>query len=155
VKKRATRAKKGARPDPDLLLERDVASLEREILPLADAALLAAHEAGFTGERGEPRLKLALIELITNAMEHGNLFDATRRVRLRVRRATKDRLEVTIADEGPGPSPERLERDLDDVALESKRGRGLGLVKRILGAPATAGERPGEVVIAFERGRFS
>lgn len=134
------------------IFEIRIPSLEREILPAADKVLAAVRAAGFAGPRGEPRLKLALIELLTNAVEHGNAFDAAKSVRIAVSRAG-ERARIAVCDEGRGVPPEKLARDLEDVDLESKRGRGFALVKKILGAPAVLG--PGAcVAIEFERGRF-
>ncbi len=141
-------------PDPDVLAEIRVASEERAILGTADLALAAVRDAGFSG-RGEPRLKLAIIELLTNAIEHGNGFDAAKAVTVAVRRDGPDRLLVTIADEGPGLDPRRLERDLAQVDLSAKRGRGHSLVKKILGAPPRLNARGNEVTIAFDRERFA
>jgi anti-sigma regulatory factor (Ser/Thr protein kinase) len=131
-----------------------VPSREDAILPAADRVIAFVREQGFAG-RGEPRLKLALIELITNAMDHGNRFDPTRSVTVRARLVGSERLRIGIADEGPGIDPAVLDRDLDDVALTAKRGRGLGLVKRILGAaPRLAGDR-NELILEFGRGLFA
>ena len=128
-----------------------IESRESEILATAERAIEAVRAAGFAS-RGEPRLKLVLIELLANAIEHGNRFDPEREVSVTVRRRG-DRLAVSICDQGPGFDDRLLDRDLDAVAVESKRGRGLGLVKKILGAtPKAAG---GEVTIEFDRARFA
>jgi anti-sigma regulatory factor (Ser/Thr protein kinase) len=128
-----------------------IESREAEILPVVERALEAVRAAGFAG-RGEPRLKLALIELVANAIEHGNRFDPERAVTVSVRRRG-ERLLVAIADEGPGFDPARRARDLDEVDVSAKRGRGLGLVMRILGEPPRA--EGSEVVIGFDKGRFA
>lgn len=137
-----------------VLLRLAARSVESEILPAADRVVAALVEAGCATARGAPRLKLALVELITNAMEHGNRFAPDREVSVTAL-LEGDRVVVVVRDQGPGPDPALLERDLDDVALESKRGRGLGIVRRIVGAPAARGERPGEVVVSFARERFA
>jgi anti-sigma regulatory factor (Ser/Thr protein kinase) len=129
-----------------------IPSVEREILPAADQVLGAVRAAGFAGPRGEPRLKLALIELLTNAVEHGNGFDAAKFITVTVSRDS-ERARIAVFDEGAGVPPGKLARDLEDVDLESKRGRGFALVKKILGAPAVVGPGPC-VALEFDRPRF-
>jgi anti-sigma regulatory factor (Ser/Thr protein kinase) len=133
-----------------------IPSREAEILGAADRVLAALGKAGLVGPRGAPRLKLALIELITNAVEHGNRFDPQKAVTVTAT-ASKDgrRGRVTIADEGAGLDARLLERDLDDIDLSAKRGRGLSLVKRILGAPPALNEARNAVTIEVEQGRFA
>jgi anti-sigma regulatory factor (Ser/Thr protein kinase) len=135
------------------LLEIRLPSRETEILGAADRTLEAVRRAGFAGE-GAPRLKLAIVELVSNAIEHGNDFDPLKLVTVRVRRAGA-RLLISVADEGSGLDPRAVDRDLDRIALEQKRGRGLGLVKKIVGAPPAVNEARNEVTIAFERERFA
>lgn len=135
-------------------LEFAIASKETEIVPAADRAVDALRAAGFVGDRGAPRLKLAVIELVTNAIEHGNRFDPKKRVRIVVRARGK-RASITIGDEGPGLDPAILDRDLGDVALSSKRGRGLSLVKKVLGARPALNAARNEVTIAFDREMFA
>ena len=129
-----------------------IPSREGEILGAADRVLEALAAAGFAG-RGAPRLKLALIELITNAIEHGNRFDEKKTVRISAR-ASGDRAEVTIADEGPGLDASALDRELAEVALGAKRGRGISIVRRILRERPTLNAAGNEVTIAFDRELF-
>lgn len=130
-----------------------IPSREAEILPAAERAIAALRAAGLVG-RGAPRLKLALIELLTNAIEHGNGFDEGRRVTVAVR-AEGPRVAVTVGDEGRGIAPHELDRELDAVPIEEKRGRGLSLVKRIVGSRPVLGAGGREVTIEFERERFA
>lgn len=129
-------------------------SREEEILPLAERTLAEARRLGFVG-RGEPRLKLALIELITNAMDHGNGFDPAKVVTVSGRKRPGKRLAIAIADEGKGLDPALLDRDLEEVALTAKRGRGLGIVKRILGSRPSLNARGNEIAIEFPRDLFA
>jgi anti-sigma regulatory factor (Ser/Thr protein kinase) len=137
----------------ELLLRFQIPSREGEILAAADRLLDALARAGFVAPRGAPRLKLALIELVTNAIEHGNRFDERKLVTIEAR-ARADRARVSVADEGPGVPPQVLDRHLDEVALSSKRGRGISLVKRILGARPVLNEARNEVTIEFDRELF-
>jgi anti-sigma regulatory factor (Ser/Thr protein kinase) len=138
-------------------------SREDEILGAAERALAAARALGFAGDRGAPRLKLALIELIGNAIEHGNRFDPDRTIEIAVEGVggaaggrLPERLRIAVADEGPGFDPARLERDVADVPLEAKRGRGLSIVKRILGRrPDIGRDASGRFAVAIEFGRES
>jgi anti-sigma regulatory factor (Ser/Thr protein kinase) len=141
-------------PEDAPLASFSIPSDDAEVLPAAERALSVVRDAGFLGGEAA-RLKVALVELLRNAMEHGNRFDPDRRVTVTVRQeAGGDRLAVTVADEGPGLAPERLDQRLEDVAFDSRRGRGLGMVHRILGGYPAIEARGSAVTIRFGRERF-
>ncbi len=138
----------------ELLDAFEIASRDAEVLPAAERVLAAVGRVGFLGDQAA-LLKVALVELVRNAVEHGNRFDPERKVRIRVRReAGGERIAVTVADEGPGLAPERLERRLEDVAFDSPRGRGLGMVHKILGGYPAIEVSGSAVTIRFGRDHF-
>jgi anti-sigma regulatory factor (Ser/Thr protein kinase) len=80
------------------------------------------------------RLETAVSEATLNAMEHGNHFEATRPVTVRVV-ASDTALCVTVIDEGGArPIPARDAPDIDAklAGLQSPRGWGLFLIKNMV-----------------------
>jgi hypothetical protein len=114
------------------------------------------------------KINFVLRELLNNAVEHGNAFDAKKQVFLRIG-LTDDMLIFTVRDEGPGICPEdtledaadapkhdetyhticanesleRLKHAADDEALANRR-RGLETIKRL----AFELEISGNIVVA-------
>lgn len=76
-------------------------------------------------------LKLALVEGVTNAMEHGNRWDARLAVAIQVE-MTADRLRVSIADQGPGFQVSALPDPTCEEQLICERGRGVFLMRAIM-----------------------
>lgn len=93
-----------------------------------DQITASALASGFANRRLDHSLRLALVEALTNAMEHGNQWDPGLIVRLRVR-AGPTELRVSIQDQGTGfdwralPDPTRPQR------LTRERGRGAFLMR--------------------------
>ncbi len=141
-----------AQAEPPILAF-SIPAVESEILPAADRAIAALRSAGFVG-RGESRLRLALTELLSNAVEHGCRFDPRKRVSVEVRARPGGRAAVTIADEGPGLDPRAVDRDVEAIPFSEKRGRGLALVKRIVGAAPAVGAPRNKISIEFDSARF-
>jgi len=73
-------------------------------------------------------VRLALEEALVNAMKHGNRFEATRSVRVWYR-ASPDRVEIRVADEGPGFDPSTVPDPTADENLEKPCGRGIMLMR--------------------------
>jgi CheY-like chemotaxis protein/anti-sigma regulatory factor (Ser/Thr protein kinase) len=76
-------------------------------------------------------LKLALVEALTNAMEHGNHWDENRLVRLEVN-LTSDCLAVVIEDQGEGFDVGSLPDPTCGDQMFSERGRGVFLMQAIM-----------------------
>jgi anti-sigma regulatory factor (Ser/Thr protein kinase) len=80
------------------------------------------------------RLKTAVAEATMNAMEHGNHYRAETPVRLLVR-VSSERLSVSITDLGGGeihPDPDQPDLEAKLAGLQSPRGWGLFLIKRMV-----------------------
>lgn len=86
---------------------------------------------GYAQHDLDNNLKLALVEALTNAMEHGNRWDENRLVRLEAD-LTSDCLKVTIEDQGPGFDACSLPDPTCGEQLLSERGRGVFLMRAIM-----------------------
>jgi serine/threonine-protein kinase RsbW len=86
-----------------------------------------ARRAGLT-ERSTARIGLAVREIFTNAVIHGNRYDARKKVVLEVRLAVKQ-IEIVICDEGEGFDPRRVPDPLSAEGVLRPSGRGLLLAR--------------------------
>ncbi len=91
------------------------------------AKLLEPHLAKLYITKDE--LFLILDEAITNAMEHGNLWDATKFVTINAY-TNSNHLYIQITDEGSGFSSEYFTKNMSDRNILSTRGRGLYIIKQ-------------------------
>jgi len=73
-------------------------------------------------------VRLALEEALVNAMKHGNGFDPDRSVYVWYR-ASRDRVEIRVADEGCGFDPGGVPDPTADENLERPCGRGIMLMR--------------------------
>ncbi len=104
------------------------AELVRELVYQVAQSAVAV---GFARRDLDNNLKLALTEGITNAMEHGNRWDPEQTVSLQIE-ASRERLEVTIGDRGPGFDFRELPDPTEEGNLLCERGRGIFLMRAIL-----------------------
>jgi len=91
------------------------------------AAFELATRAGFEGLSLD-RIGLAVREITTNAIIHGNRHDPGKKVFVAISR-TPTRLEVNISDQGAGFDPNAVSDPLDPEALLQPSGRGLYLAR--------------------------
>ncbi len=89
-----------------------------------------ARRAGLT-EKAVARISLAVREIFTNAVIHGNRYDVRKKVFLEVRRSAKQ-MEIVISDEGDGFDPNRVPDPLGPDALLRPSGRGLLLARMFM-----------------------
>jgi len=92
---------------------------------------LSAVAVGFASPDLDSNLRLALVEAITNAMEHGNKWDENKRVRV-FAEMTSGQLKVTVADQGGGFDHRELTNPTDSERLLAERGRGVFLINSIM-----------------------
>jgi serine/threonine-protein kinase RsbW len=76
-------------------------------------------------------IRLALEEALVNAIKHGNRQDRTKKVRIEFRER-QDRIEIGIADEGPGFNPDQVADPLAAENLDRPSGRGLLLMRHYM-----------------------
>lgn len=91
----------------------------------------SAVSTGYCQHDLDNNLKLALVEGVTNAMEHGNRWDERLSITVQVE-MTSDRLQVSIADQGLGFDQSTLPDPTRDEYLICERGRGVFLMRAIM-----------------------
>jgi serine/threonine-protein kinase RsbW len=89
------------------------------------AAASVARLMGFPEDRIED-LKTAVAEACINSIEHGNRMDASLKVGV-VLSMTATTLEITVSDQGAGPSREAPPPDIDSKMAGEEKPRGMGL----------------------------
>jgi CheY-like chemotaxis protein len=92
---------------------------------------LSAVAMGFCSYDLDNNIKLAITEAITNAMEHGNKWDEAKTVCITMQ-CDKNRIEISILDQGDGFEVSELPDPTDEVNLLSERGRGVFLMRSIM-----------------------
>lgn len=110
------------------LLERTFRSSRKNQKEILEAILESIAESGHDPEQGEKSLYLAVDEALTNAMEHGNHWNADKRVRIQLN-AGADYLKIFIEDEGDGFDP-AFHVTNGTPGKTSKRGRGLRIIQQ-------------------------
>lgn len=83
------------------------------------------------GERDIFSIRLALEEVLVNAIKHGNQMDPGKCVRGEYT-VTDERFDVRIEDEGPGFDPNDLPDPTDPDNVERSCGRGVFLIKHYM-----------------------
>jgi serine/threonine-protein kinase RsbW len=76
-------------------------------------------------------VRLALEEAIVNAIKHGNGLDQQKQVHICCK-MSKQRIWVTVADEGSGFKPEQVPDPTDPANLEKPGGRGIMLMRNYM-----------------------
>ena len=74
-------------------------------------------------------LYLSLDEAITNAMEHGNHWDPRKSIRVTIT-ADRDKMRISIADEGKGFDTRSIKAALKKRDVLSNRGRGIYIINQ-------------------------
>lgn len=92
--------------------------------------LLSLAENNIQVNIDEYELYLVLDEILTNAMEHGNLWNRERKVFISVTETDTGRITVSVKDQGLGFNTKRIPDRLRVNGEISPRGRGLYIVRR-------------------------
>lgn len=103
----------------EMVLATDLASIER-VVEETEAFLgprVADEELAY-------RVVLLATEAVTNAIEHGNKFDADKRVYFQIRIGSR-RIELAVEDEGRGFDPQKTDDPLAEENLLREGGRGI------------------------------
>jgi len=79
----------------------------------------------------ELNLKVALVEALTNAMEHGNSFDPKKLVKVEAK-FLENKAEIKIADQGKGFNHRKLPNPTAPENLYKPRGRGIYMMHRLM-----------------------
>jgi serine/threonine-protein kinase RsbW len=108
------------------ILDSTIASIEASEL----AVLELARRSGFIGPFLD-RIGLAVREIATNAVVHGNRYDSRKKIFVLISR-TRLRLEIVISDQGQGFDLNSVADPLDPDALLRPSGRGLYLARTFM-----------------------
>ena len=73
---------------------------------------------------------VALTEAVTNAIQHGNKYDANKSINLAIETA-KDEIKFTVQDQGDGFDFDNLPDPTDPVNIEKPNGRGIFLMRHL------------------------
>ncbi len=79
----------------------------------------------------EINIKIALVEALTNAMEHGNGFDPNKQVRVEAK-FFETNAEIRITDQGRGFNHRKLPNPTAPENLYKPRGRGIYMMHRLM-----------------------
>jgi signal transduction histidine kinase len=74
--------------------------------------------------------RLALDELLENALSHGNRHDESKRIGVSIDVAAEG-IDISVRDDGPGFRPETIKDPTDPNSLFNASGRGLHLLRNI------------------------
>ncbi len=106
-------------------------SVPELVCELVQVIALSAVNMGFAEHDLDNNLKLALVEAITNGMEHGNLWDAGKSVFVECE-ISPSTLRVKVEDQGPGFAVRSLPDPTTEEYLLAERGRGVFLMQAIM-----------------------
>ena len=98
--------------------------------PMEKAALDVAQRAGFHGIDLE-KIGIAVHEIVTNAILHGNRLDSGKQVVVTILR-TAEQLEFVVRDQGKGFDPHGLPNPRSPEALLTPSGRGIYLARAFM-----------------------
>jgi serine/threonine-protein kinase RsbW len=76
-------------------------------------------------------IAISVSEAVTNAVEHGNRNDITKKVKIRFKADTSS-VEVIVEDEGGGFDPSGVESCLEEQNLLKDQGRGILILKSLM-----------------------
>ena len=109
----------------------EVRSNSEWIKQVINQIALSSVAVGYCDFDLDNNIKLALIEALSNAMEHGHGWDEDKTVHVTAE-VDQEMLEVAISDEGQGFDHNALADPTDPVNLLSERGRGIFLMRSIM-----------------------
>lgn len=79
----------------------------------------------------ELNIKIAIVEALTNAMEHGNGFDMNKLVKVEAK-FLENKAEIKITDQGRGFNHQKLPNPTAPENLYKPRGRGIYMMHRLM-----------------------
>jgi serine/threonine-protein kinase RsbW len=98
-----------------------------EVLRVQEMVIADARREGFN-DRAQFALRLALDEALCNAIRHGNKSDVNKKVTIEYD-FTPEAVTISIEDEGPGFSPDKVPDPTLEENLEKLGGRGVLLMR--------------------------
>ena len=115
---------------PEILYDEFLESTLASVDASEEIAKSAAERVGFDEEETY-HIGYAVREAVVNAVVHGNLYSANKRVKLRIER-TGGALQVTVEDEGQGFEEAAQADPLARENLLSQSGRGLLIMRAFM-----------------------
>lgn len=100
-----------------------------DVIMATDVAIGCLGATRLYGQNGLYQIQLVLAELVANSVEHGNKFDLSKSVEIKMETVNDD-TTISVIDDGPGIDPAVLDKLHNP---ESLRGHGLHMVKQITG----------------------
>jgi len=137
----------------DIQEEMSVPMQRDQELAVADRAAELARSAGFDTDRID-EIRIALIEAVINAIEHGNNPEKLVHVTFRLDIKAK-RIEICVADRGGGFNPGRVETpDIHKKMVKGsrKRGWGLTLMRGLMDEVSIRTSEQGSCVVLVKKG---
>lgn len=126
-----------------------IPSVTESIRDVEEAVAELLEQAEFS-ENDIFAVRLALDEAMANAIKHGNLYDATKKVSVKYR-LEEDGIVIVVADQGKGFNYEDLPDTTAPDRLELPSGRGLLLMYSYMDS-VSFNERGNEVTMVKGRG---
>lgn len=99
------------------------------------------------------QISIAAIEAVSNAIEHGNLFQVEQRVAVELG-VTEHRFHLAVSDAGSGFDETLLQAEIpapDDPAFLGARGRGIFIMREIMDAIHIQRDDAGRFMVVLEK----
>ena len=96
-----------------------------------DSLITQVREEYFIAEDVCNDIWVVLNEAVSNAIKHGNRFDAQKKVRLSVEIKEERYLWFTVKDEGAGFDPDKVPDPTTPDRIHEPNGRGIYLMKKL------------------------
>ncbi|MDH5719246.1 MAG: ATP-binding protein [Spirochaetia bacterium] len=113
-----------------MLIKESVYSTNTDRLRLLDIAIETILKERLDISLDRFELYLILDEAITNAMDHGNRWDKSKKVILKIEKVEKESVKIYIKDEGIGFNPKILPDVLNNNGKLNPRGRGIYIIRK-------------------------
>ena len=107
--------------------EQEISSDYQQAKEVEDKIITSAEALRYS-EEDIFALRLSLEEALTNAIRHGNQKDERKKINIRFY-ATKDQVDIYVADEGSGFDPFAVRDPTSSENLECPNGRGIMLMR--------------------------
>lgn len=102
-----------------------------ESIDLVENLIASVKEEHSISDESFTGIWIALNEAVTNAIKHGNKYDADKKVSLTVETKNERYICFTVKDEGEGFDPSQLPDPTDPSRLAEPNGRGVFLINKL------------------------
>jgi serine/threonine-protein kinase RsbW len=122
-------------------------------LPVIDAAMQEIGQELEWDQGVLNQISIAVVEAVSNAIEHGNKFGSKKQVQVELR-LSEDDLELRVLDLGDGFDSSLLTAtapSLDDPRFLNARGRGIFIMREIMDEIRTRTDETGRFVLELHK----